>query len=455
MALFCAMIAYMVYFQTTKAHDVVSNSQNKHQDVYQKKVVRGSILSSDGKKLAYTKVSKDGKEQRVYPYKNEFAHVVGIDSHGKYGLELSNNYELMNSSSGVVNQMVNEIQDEKSPGDNIVTTLDIRLQKAAYQGLGDYEGAVVAMEADTGKILAMVSKPDYNPNEIAKNWEKISTGTDAVLVNRATQGKYTPGSVFKIFTTLAFIRQDKNFDQFYYKCTGSVTFNTKDQYTIKCFDGEYHGGENLENAFANSCNGAFATIGSELDKTKFQKFTDQMLFNTDLPISIAASKSSIQINKKSSLFDMTQTCIGQGTTMLTPLHMTLIASAVANDGVLMKPYLVTKVTTAEGKKVKNYNPTKYKDLMTREEAQVLQTYMQAVVNYGTATGLKTSLYQAAGKTGTAEIDKNDHINSWFVGYIEKDGKKIAISVVLENILADTGTASNIVRNIFDQYYTNQ
>lgn len=449
------MIGYMVYFQTTKAHDVVSNSQNKHQEAYQKKVVRGSILSSDGKKLAYTKVSKDGKEQRVYPYKNEFAHVVGIDSHGKYGLELSNNYELMHSSSSVVNQMVNEIQDEKSIGDNIVTTLDTKLQQAAYEALGDYKGAVVAMEADTGKVLAMVSKPDYNPNEISKNWEKISTGSDATLVNRATQGKYTPGSVFKIFTALAFIRQDKNFEQFYYQCSGSITFDTKDRYTIKCFDGEYHGGENLESAFANSCNGAFATIGSKLDKTKFEKFTDQMLFNTDLPIDIASSKSSIQINKKSSLFDMTQTCIGQGTTMLTPMHMTLVASAIANDGVLMKPYFVTKVTTAEGKKVKKYNPTKYKDLMSSEEAETLQTYMKAVVNYGTATGLKTSLYEAAGKTGTAEIDKNNHINSWFVGYIDKDGKKIAISVVLENILADTGTASNIVRKIFDQYYAEE
>ena len=453
-ALFFAMAAYFVYFQVKEGKQILNNPHNKRQQAYEKEVVRGKIISNDGDVLAYTDTGsgKDGEEKRVYPYKNLFCHVIGLNSHGKSGLESAFNYNLLSSHQNAVSQLVNDFQNKKKEGDNITTTLDVKMQQAAYNALGSYKGAFMCIDPSTGKVLSMVSKPDYNPNTLDSIWEEINNdSSDAVLVNRATQGRYTPGSVFKIFTTLEYIRTNQNYQDFSYYCKGSQTYDTTDQYTIKCYDGEAHGQENLESAFANSCNSAFSLIGSQFDGKKFSAFGKKMLFDTQLPIEIESNKSVFGVNAKSDIFAKTQTAIGQGTTTVSPLHMTMIASAIANNGVLMKPYLVSSIDSADGNNVKTIEPTKYKDLMTKQEAQQLQQYMKAVVDYGTATVLKTDAYEAAGKTGTAELDKNNNVNSWFVGYITKGKKKYAVCCVLENIQEGSGLAASIIRNTFDSY----
>jgi len=453
--LFFLLLGYFVYFQVTEASDVVNNAYNKRQENFEVKVVRGKILANDGKVLAYTDVDADGNETRVYPFDNMFAHIVGISSYGKYGIELTNNFDLLTSNANALELMVNEFEDEKSIGDNVVTTLDIGLQKAAYNALGNYDGAVVILEPSTGKILAMVSKPDYNPNNIDAIWDSLNAkdNTESVLVNRATQGLYTPGSIFKIFTSLAYIRENSNYEKYSFTCTGSIDFNLSDGYRIKCFNHSVHGTQTLENAFAYSCNGAFATIGNGLNKAEFSKLGSTMLFNSDLPLSLVYSKSRLDISDESTIFEMTQTAIGQGTTVLTPIHMAMVVSAIANDGVLMKPYVVKKIENYAGSKVKEFKPSKYKSLMNEEEASILQGFMQSTIKYGTATALKSNLYDAAGKTGTAEIDSNGNINSWFAGYAKKDGKDIAFAVVLENIPSGSGNAVNVVKSILDSYYS--
>ena len=453
--MFFLLLGYFVYFQVTQAADVVNNPYNKRQENFAKKIIRGKIISDDGEVLAYTDVNSNGDETRVYPYDNIFSHVIGVASHGKYGVELTNNFDLLTSNANPLEIMVNEFENEKSKGDNVLTTLDSKLQEYSYNALGNYDGAVVVLEPDTGKILSMVSKPDFNPNNISKIWDEINAegNTDSVLVNRATQGLYTPGSIFKIFTTMAYIRENKDYDAYSFNCTGSVDFNLADGYRIKCFNNTVHGYETLEQAFANSCNGAFSTIGNGLDKAAFIKLSQEMLFNTDLPISLVSNKSRFGISGDSTIFDVTQSAIGQGTTVVTPMHMAMVVSAIANDGIMMKPYVVKKIEDYNGNKVKEFKPIKYKDLITKKEAALLQTYMKSVVTKGTAKVLNSELYDAAGKTGTAELDKNGRINSWFVGYAEKDGKKVAIAVVLENIPSGTGNATNVVKSIFDKYFS--
>ena len=144
-------------------------------------MVRGPIISSDGKALAETKVSKDGTERRVYPYENMYAHVVGYAVNGKSGMENQCNFDLLRSHQFFLEQIFDDISGKKSEGDTVVTTLDSKLQEVAYKALGTYDGAVLVLEPTTGKILTMVSKPDFNPETIAQNWESINSSESSVL----------------------------------------------------------------------------------------------------------------------------------------------------------------------------------------------------------------------------------------------------------------------------------
>ena len=160
------MMGYIVYFQVVKSEEIIRSPYNARQDAYADRVVRGKIVDKNGNVLAQSSVSEDGTESREYPYGNMFAHVVGYSVQGKAGLESVENYELLTSHAFFLEKLVNEFQNKKNTGDTVVTTLDLNLQQAAYNALGDYKGAVVVIEPSTGKILAMVSKPDFDPNTV-------------------------------------------------------------------------------------------------------------------------------------------------------------------------------------------------------------------------------------------------------------------------------------------------
>ena len=167
------MMGYIAYFQVVKSRDIIRSPYNARQDSYADRVVRGKIVDKNGNVLAQTNVAPDGTETREYPYGNIFAHVVGYSVQGKAGLEAEENYELLTSNAFFLEKLKNEFQDQKNQGDTVVTTLDATLQEAAYDALGAYKGAVVVLEPSTGKILAMVSKPDYDPNTVKQNWEAL------------------------------------------------------------------------------------------------------------------------------------------------------------------------------------------------------------------------------------------------------------------------------------------
>ena len=203
--MFILMMGYFVYFQVFRSEDFINSPYNTRQDTFAEHVIRGEIRSADGKTLAQTVVGEDGSETRQYPYGRMFAHAVGYDSNGKSGIESFGNFSLLRSHAFFLEQVYHGIQNQKNQGDNVVATLNYDLQETAYQALGDYRGAVIVLEPATGKILAMVSKPDFDPNTIAAEWDNIISDTDSdnsVLVNRTTQGLYPPGSTFKILTTL-------------------------------------------------------------------------------------------------------------------------------------------------------------------------------------------------------------------------------------------------------------
>ncbi len=452
---FIMMMGYFAYFQIFRSEDFINSPYNTRQNTFAEHVVRGEIRSSDGKTLAQTIVEEDGSETRYYPYGSMFAHAVGYDCNGKSGIESFGNFSLLRSHAFFLEQVFHGIQDKKNQGDNVVTTLDYRLQETAYNALGGNRGAVVALEPSTGKIFAMVSKPDFDPNTIGAEWENIISNTDSensILVNRVTQGLYPPGSTFKILTTLEYLREHPDYQDYSYECTGNIAMENTE---IHCYANAVHGAENLETSFAKSCNTSYANIGLGLNKKKFADLCNDMLFHTDLPISYPSNQSSFVLKESSNTDQVTQMAIGQGETLVTPLHMALITSAIANDGILMRPYIIDHTENYKGIPVKNYKSSTYGSLLTKEEAQKLQGFMSKVVSEGTGSKLSGQSYQAAGKTGSAEFSNNkEESHAWFTGYASTEEKgSIVVTVIVENGGAGSTAAVPIAKQVFDTYFS--
>lgn len=450
-------IGYFAYFQVVKSEDFINNPYNARQENFEKSVVRGKILSADGEVLAETKTDGAGAETRHYPHSNLFAHIVGYSTadHGRSGIESWANFNLLRSNAFFLEKTVDKAMDEKSMGDNVVTTLDYSLQSAAYQALGAYNGAIVALEPATGKILAMVSKPDFDPNTISDNWDRIvkDEHSESALLNRASQGLYPPGSTFKIVTTLEFLREHPgDYQEYAYRCSGSIQ---KGGGKLSCFSGEVHGDVDLARSFVKSCNTSFANIGLSLDKDRFAKTCEDLLFNAALPAEkLETSKSSFTLDAASSDSEVMETSIGQGKTLVTPLHMAMIAGIVDNDGVLMKPYVIDSVQNYEGDGVKLYEPSEYGQVMTAEEAGMLREFMKETVVSGTASKLGGMSYEAYGKTGSAEFGSNKgDSHAWFTGFAHRDGQAdLAVAVIMENAGLGSAHAVPAAKAVFDAYF---
>ena len=308
------------------------------------------------------------------------------------------------------------------------------------------------MEPDTGKILAMVSKPDYNPNTLSTDWDALVAGDngEGQLLNRAAQGLYPPGSTFKIVTALEYIRENpENFRDYRFDCSGFFHY---EDYTIKCYHETAHGSQDFTRAFANSCNGAFANLALTLDLGRLRNTAEQLLFNTPLPVAIPYSQSAYALTPGGDTWQILQTSIGQGQTQMTPIHGGMIAAAIANGGTLMKPYLIDHVENVGGDVIKKFMPQSYGNLMTAEESAVLTELMRAVVTEGTGSAVRTDAYTVAGKTGSAEFDKDKETHAWFIGFAPAEQPKLVVSVIVEEGGSGGKTAVPIARTLFDTYF---
>lgn len=452
-AVFVAMIGYVIYFMQFKSETIIANSRNIRQDTFADEVERGDIITSDGVVIATSTTDDEGNTQREYPYANMFAHVVGYDDYGKSGLELLGNFYMLRSHINIFEKVYRELSEEKNRGDNIVTTINYELQSVAYDAMGPCDGAVIVIEPDTGKILTMISKPDFDPNDIDNVWTYLQTeeGQDStILLNRATQGLYAPGSTFKVITLLEYIRENSNYSNYSYECSGSEIFSGVD---IHCNDDTWHGTESLKDSLAYSCNVSFANIGTLIDYASYGETAESLLFNSKLPYDGEYSVSQFEIDANSTADELPQTVIGQGDTRITPLHNAMIMCAIANGGVLMEPYLIQSVENDDGATIKKFKSRSYGKLLESDEAAILTEYMQSVADYGTAAPYFSGRsYDVAGKTGTAEYDDEGNCNSWFAGFSNPDNPDIVVCVITEDYNTYGISATWVAQQIFDAYY---
>lgn len=452
LAVFSGLIGYLVYFNIVRADDVINNSYNKRQGILAEKITRGQIVTSDGNVIAATVKDADGNDTRYYPYNNLFAHAAGYINNGGYGIESRDCYYMLTSNQNPFEQIVNDITGEKSMGDTLVTTLDSGLQQAAYDALGTNRGAVIVTEPSTGKILAMVSKPDFNPNTLAADWDEITAeNADSVLINRAAQGLYPPGSTFKLVTALAYIRQHPDdFEDYRYICANVYDL---DGHKISCAFGVSHGEVDLKQSIVDSCNTSFINMGLSLDIDAYRATAQSLLFNGKLPLDMEYNESSFALDGESSEWEIAQTSFGQGQTLVTPMHLAMLCNAIGNGGVLMKPYIADRVESVNGVLIKSFKPEEYGNLMTESEAQILKDAMTGVGEVSFEWLFGGREYGVACKSGTAQYGTQGYEHSFFVSFSPCDNPEISVTVLIEGGPQRNTSAAEAASLIYDYYYS--
>ncbi|TDT63723.1 peptidoglycan D,D-transpeptidase FtsI family protein [Fonticella tunisiensis] len=465
---FFSMIVYLTYFDIFVADKIANDTSNQRVRLEESKILRGSILDRDGDIIVYSEV-KNGKDQRrVYKYGEEFAHLTGYNSYkyGKSGIELAYNDVLIGRASASYDMVGNFfkglrefINKDTKRGDDVYLTIDKNLQNKAFNVLGNDRGAVVVLNPKTGEILAMVSKPSFNPQDyFDDNTNKIkvynSEQSGAPQVNRAVSGNYTPGSTFKIITTASALENIGNINKKYFNCTGKLKIGN---YVLSDAGGEAHGRLDLQSAFRVSCNSTFGQIGMELGYDKLKNTAENFMFNGDISFNDEYSifnvrEGSIDIKDEKDRAYLAQSAIGQGEVTASPLQMALVASSIANDGVMMKPYVVKEIKDRYDVSLYQAKPEKLTSPVSKDVADKIKGYMEEVVKEGTGKNARISGIKIAGKTGTAEVGENQEPHSWFVGFAPVENPQIAFAVIVENGGAGGKRAAEIAREVMRAYF---
>lgn len=440
------LLIYLSYIQLIQGEFLAGHPLNHRYLEAAARVERGQIFDRKGEVLAYSKGSSENSYERYYPYGPVTAHVVGYSSkrYGITGLEGAFNGYL----SGAINPerrfgpIVNLWAEEF--GANIKLTLDVSLQKIAYQALGNRRGAVIAIDPRTGAILAMVSKPSFEPGAIDSEWNEIANLPNGPLLNRATQGLYPPGSTIKIMVAEAALAEKIVDEKKEFNCEGSLKIGP--DYKLNESGFKAHGKVNLEEALTVSCNVTFGQLALDLGRNRMAKTYERYGFNRSLGDELQEVPSRLPKFNNLSDGDLAQTGIGQASLLVTPLRMAMITAALANNGVIMKPYIVSQVIGNDGSIINEYAPEQFGSPVTPERAAALRRMMAKVVSEGTGYNANISDIRVGGKTGTAE---NPHglPHSWFVGFAPVNNPEIVVVVIVENAGAGGEVAAPIARQI--------
>lgn len=445
--LFMFLTLYLVYFQLFKAKAIADDSHNRRLWLNEDLVKRGSIYDRNGNVLAYSQKDESGKQVRIYNYPESSAPVTGYSSttYGKTGIEKSYNKELL-AISGENFSQFRKMVVKNDTGNDLHLSIDQNIQNIVFNYLKGYKGSCVVMNPSTGQVLAMVSTPSFNPNTLDNDWNNLIQTTDGRLVNRATQGLYRPGSAFKIVTAASIL--DNKIDTGYTDEGSEIVQG----YEIKNYGDQVFGSLDLRSAFINSANTYFANKAINLGKDELAKTSESFAFNKDYKFDLDKNKSVIPF-KDLNKADLAMTGFGYGKTQVTPLHMTMVTSAIANNGLMMKPRIVDKITNKEGDTVFEAEEEILSKATSEKTANTIRDLMVEVVNSGTGRAAYLDWVQLAGKTGTA--DKADgNIDAWFVGFAPAYEPKIAFAIVIEDSQGTGGEvaapiAGNIIRDIFN------
>ena len=434
--MFFLLLATMAKLTFFDRQEISSNAYNPRLNYVDNSVKRGNIRDSNGDILA-----ESTGNDRKYLRSRMAAHITGYSSKGKTGVEAAENFELQTPHNEVLQRIQHIFSGTPVQGNDVVLTVDMDIQSVAGNVLGNKKGAIVVMEPSTGRIVALQAYPDFDPNTVAENWEMLRQDENSSLVNRATQGLYPPGSTFKVITALAAMESYSDWERFTYECTGQAVFENK---VIHCYNNRVHGMVDMKKAIATSCNCYFAELAKRIGAENIRKKAEDFYFNENYPFVLTHSMSQVVLQKKSEENEIVETSIGQGKTLATPLHMAMVAATIANNGMMMKPYIVDHIQYYNGDVSKTTVAEKLKQVISVEESDIITDMMISCVTEGTGTAAQIYGIEVAGKTGTAEnATGSDH--SWFIGFAPAHDPQIAICVMIEN--ANEGSAVPIAGKV--------
>jgi penicillin-binding protein A len=469
MGLLVALIVATTYWQTWARPGLAERQDNEIQRVAQFQVKRGLILSPSRVLARNREQLVNGKTLyfRRYPQGRLTAHVVGYSTsaRSRTGLERSLNSDLTGSTrslSSLVDHSLDTLNGRPIAGDTVITTLDLNGQKEALDALGSQCGAVVALDPRTGQVRVMVSSPSYDPNDVESNFGKIERITAdctpaSPLLNRASQGLYPPGSTFKVVTASAALESGRFTPTSSFVDPGYCTVYGK---RVRNFDTEQPFGTiTLATALQHSVNSVFCNIGLALGAKRLVKEAKKFGFYDRPPLETPDSERLPSgLYQHGRLFDPRhdrdvdagRMAFGQERLLVTPLQMAMVAGAIGNDGILMRPTVVDRIVTPNGKTRERTKPEKIRRAVSPATARDIGAMMISVVQGGTGTAAQISGLQVGGKTGTAETGINGRDTTWFIAFAGDAGAKprLAVAVVLQNqTLTGGATAAPIARRV--------
>jgi penicillin-binding protein A len=436
--LFTVLIGFTSQWSIFEAEGLEDNPANRRSLLEAATIPRGVITAADGEELAVSEQVASGEEprfERRYPQGSLFAHEVGyfFTDAGSAGLERFYDDDL----AGRGDELENLFGDifEQDEGDDLATNLDPEAQRTAVDALsaaGD-GGAVVALEPDTGKVRVMASLPGFDPNTVPEQIDELNQSEDSLILNRATQARYLPGSTFKVVTTTAALDSGE--------LTPESVLNGDSPKVIGGTPLENAGGESfgaisLTDALTNSVNTVFAQVGEQLGSETLFDYMERFGLGRAPPLDYPADQLFASgVYEGSELLDggdpvdVGRIAIGQERLQVTPLQMAMIAAAVANDGSLMAPRLGDAIMAPDGRVKDRIGSSEASQVMSAETAAALTEMMTNVVQEGTGTAAALQGIDVAGKTGTAETGDGDQ--AWFIAFAPSDDPQMAIAVTVE------------------------
>ncbi|MFF3070811.1 peptidoglycan D,D-transpeptidase FtsI family protein [Kitasatospora sp. NPDC057904] len=449
-SIFCLVLILALMLRTNWVQGVqadawASNANNKRQQFDRYAHPRGNIV------VGGQPVTKsDFVNGLRYKYKRSwvdgpmYAPVTGYSSqvYGSNGLENLEDGVLSGTDDRLFfRNTLDMLTGEQKKGGDVVTTINAKAQKAAWDGLGNKKGAVVALDPKTGAILALVSTPSYDPGTISgsedsdsKSWTDLNADPNKPMLNRALKETYPPGSTFKLVTATAAFENGlyQNVDDATstpdpYTLPGTATVLKNESPNEKCENAT------IKSGLDQSCNTVFAKMGADLGKDKMRAQAEKFGFNSTVDTPVRSEKSIFP--NSASLDGTAQDSIGQHDTRATPLQMAMVSAAIANNGSLMTPYLVDQERSASLTTISKHTEKQFSQAMSPATAQKMQDLMVSVVENGTGTNAKIPGIQVGGKTGTAQHGEDNAglPFAWFTSWAKtSDGQSVAVAVVVED-----------------------
>ena len=423
--------------------------------------------------LARSVRGPQGVYQRTYPTGEEFASAIGYHylepDLGSTGLELFRNKELNGQSGTNLQSVLDQLQGKEPRGDKVITTLDPSAQRVARDALGEHDGAVVALDPQTGAVTVMASTPSYDPNvlrspasKLKQEHEMSAVPPSKSEVNRATQFGYAPGSTFKIVTATAAIDTGAYTPESTVSGADNILVSGK---LLQNDNGESFGPITLTYALAHSVNTVWAQVAEHVGKRTLGRYMERFGFDRKPQLDYPADEMSASgehrgesiVAPTSPLVDVGRLGIGQDKLAVTPLQMAEVAATVANRGRLMAPHLTQRIVDAEGRTVQSIAPRVQSVVMKPSTAAAVTSMMEAVVKEGTGGAAAIPGVQVAGKTGTAETQFGNSINNvWFIAFAPAADPSVAVAVTLKAVPGEGATfAAPVARAVIESLLRSQ